>query len=381
MIGGGDDVVVILDGVPFQGWKRVHISQSFDKATGEGSLTISPQPGNPLPADVGSTCQIILAGRPVITGSVHEVSGSHGWEDHDIELSIRDKTQDLIDSTVGPGLEFKPPVKLKQVADKTLSHMGLSGIKVIDNVGPPPYRQGGELPIATLTEYGHDWLDKWAKKRQVVLNTDGKGNLVIDRNQKKRGAGGLFKLFEDSPINNVKKASYKNSDKGRHNETNCAGQKSTNDPYWETRPKGDEPAQANPLSENVGKAKDSSVRPERKIHYRARHGVEGKTPKDAARWRANLARARNYTYEATVSGFEMAPGELWWPGVIIPVRDDHFLISDEMFVKEVTFEKTWDGGAVTTVHCTAQDAFSESDEAPKSRTGKPGLGAKKSGSF
>lgn len=376
-----DSVIVILDGAPFDGWKKVVIKQSFDKVTGEGTLTISPQPGNPLPADVGSTAQVILAGVPVLTGYVVETSGSHGWSEHDIELTIRDKTNDLIESTVGPGLEFDPPVKLKQVLDGTLNKMGLSDIKVVDNVNPETFRQGGELPIATLDEYGHPWMDRWAKKRQVTLHPDGKGNLVIDRNQKKRGAGALIKTFEDSPLNNVKTAKYRNSEHGRHNEVNCAGQKSTNDPYWETRPKGDEPAQANPLSENIGTAHDTSIRPQRKLHYRGRNGLEGKSPKDAAKWRANLARARNYTYEAEVQGFEMSPGQLWWPGFIIPVRDDHFRISDEMFIKEVEWQKDWDGGAITKVHCTAKDAFSDSDEAPKSRTGEPGLGAKKSGAY
>lgn len=378
----GDSVIVMLDGVPFDGWKKVTVSQAFDKATGECSLTISPLPGNPLPADVGSTAQVILAGRPVITGHVHEVTGSHGWGEHDIELSIRDKTQDMIDSTVGPGVEFKPPIQLKQVLDGTLKKMGLSGIKVIDKANPEQFRKGGEVPVAAIDDTGFGYADQWARKRQVVLNTDGEGNLVIDRNRKQRGPGALIKMFEDSPLNNVKKATYKNSDAGRHNETDCHAQKSTNDlDYWETRPKGDEPAQSNPLATKTGKAVDSSIRPERKLHYRARQGIEGKTPEQAAKWRTNLARARNYTYEAEVAGFEMAPGQLWWPGFIIPVRDDHFLISDELFIKEVTFTKDWDGGAVTQISLTAKDAYSESDEAPKSRTGKAGLGTKPSGSF
>lgn len=378
----GDSVIVMLDGVPFTGWKKVTVSQAFDKATGECSLTISPLPGNPLPADVGSTAQVILAGRPVITGHVHEVTGSHGWGEHDIELSIRDKTQDMIDSTVGPGVEFKPPIQLKQVLDGTLKKMGLSGIKVIDKANPEPYRKGGEVPVAAIDDTGFGYADQWAKKRQVVLNTDGEGNLVIDRNRKQRGPGALIKMFEDSPLNNVKKATYKNSDSGRHNKTDCHAQKSTNDlDYWESRPKGDEPAQSNPLSTKTGTATDSGIRPERKLHYRARQGIEGKTPEQAAKWRTNLARARNYTYEAEVSGFEMAPGQLWWPGFIVPVRDDHFLISDEMFIKEVTFTKDWDGGAVTQISLTAKDAYSEIDEAPKSRTGKAGLGTKPSGSF
>ncbi len=377
----GDSVVVMLAGRPFAGWLRVEITQTFDKASGEGTLEISEQPGNPMPADVGDTVVIILAGRPVLTGHVHAVDATHDFKTHTIRMTLRDKTQDLVDSTIGPKVEFRPETTLKKVAEGTLKKMGLSSIKVIDKANPDPYRKGGEMPVGAIDMLGHDWLDAWAKRRQVVLTTDGKGNLVIDRNTKRRLGGFLMKTFEDSPNNNIKKAAYQNSDFGRHNEHNCAGQKSTTDPDWENHDKGYAPARAEPISNNVRKALDSSVRKERKLHFRGVAGIEGKTPEDAAKWRANLARARKYTFNATVAGFTCQSGELWWPGYVIPVRDDHFQISDELFIKEVKFTKDWDGGAETEIHCTFGDAYSDKSEAGKSRTGKGGLGAKPSGSY
>lgn len=375
------NTIVMLGGRPYEGWKQVEVTQSFDQATGNGKLVISEQPGNPLPADVGDTCQIIMGGRPVLTGHVHEVNADHDDRNHEINLTLRDKTQDLVESTIGPGVEFKAPTTLKKVAEGTLKKMGLSSIQVIDKANPEQYRKGGEMPVGAIDDFGHNWLDKWAKKRQVVLTTDGKGNLVIDRNQKRKLGGFLMKSFEDSSLNNIKRASYKNSDFGRHNDISCAGQKSQNDPDWEDHDKGYEPGQSDPISRNVRKAIDSSVRPERKLHYRGGVGIEGKSPEDAAKWRANLARARKYTFNATVAGFTCQSGELWWPGFVIPVRDDHFLISDMLFIKEVKFTEDWDGGAVTEISCTFGDAYSDKAEAGKSRTGKGGLGAKPSGSY
>lgn len=377
----GDSVTVLLGGSPYTGWLKVEVTQTFDQASGEGRLTISEQPGNPLPADVGDTAVIIMAGQPVLTGHVHAVHARHDFKNHEIELTLRDKTQDLIDSTIGPGHEYKPPIKLKDVATKTLNKMGLSSIKVIDNANPDEYRKGGEMPVGAIDTLGHSWLDSWAKKRQVVLTTDGKGNLVIDRNQKRRLGGFLYKSFEDDARNNILKAEYQNSDFGRHNKHSCAGQKSQNDPDWESHGKDYEPGQADPLSRNVREAKDTSVRPERKLHYRGGIGIEGKSPEDAAKWRANLARARKYNFNATVQGFTCQGGQLWWPGYVIPVFDAHFLISDELFIKEVRFQKDWSGGATTEVHCTFGDAYSDKAEAGKSRTGKAGMGTKSTGSF
>jgi len=377
----GDGAIVMLNGRPFQGWLRFTVKQSFDKVTGDGMLEISDQPGNPLPADVGDTAQIILNGRPVLTGHVHEVDASHDDNSHPIRLTLRDKTQDMVDSTIGPGVEFKPPIKLKKVAEGTLKKMGLSSIKVIDNADPDEYRKGGEMPGGAIDKLGHNWLDEWAKKRQVVLTTDGKGNLVIDRNKKKRLGGYLYKSFEDDARNNVKSAKYKNSDFGRHNKHSCAGQKSQTDPDWENHGKDHAPAQSDPLSRNVREAKDSSVRSERRLHYRGGIGIEGKSPEDAAKWRANLAKARKYTYEAEVAGFACQGGQLWWPGFVIPVFDAHFQISDELFIKEVEFSQDWGKGSVTKIHCTFGDAYSDKAEGGKSRTGKSGIGSKKSGTY
>lgn len=380
-LGAADDVIVLFNGAPYAGWLEVNIEQSFDKATGQGTVKISEQPGNPFPVKIGATAQILLAGTPVITGHVHEVNGEHDDNSHTIQLTIRDKTQDAIDSTVGPGIEYKPPIALKDVMQKTLGKMGLGGIKVIDKVNPDKFGNA-EVPVAEIDDTGFGFFDRWATKRNVVLNTDGKGNLVIDRNQKRLGPGMLYKSFEDSALNNVKKSSYKNSDFGRSNKSMAATQKSPNDmKWWESRPKGDQPAQANPLSTKWGSATDSEVRPERKKHFRGSKGLEGGSPKKTAKWRSNVARGRGFQYVAVVQGFEMSPGQIWWPGFVIPVRDDQFEVSDELLIVNVRFSKKWGEGATTQVTCTHSDAYTEDEGGSKSRTAKRGSGTPDVGTY
>jgi prophage tail gpP-like protein len=376
----GDDVIVLHNGSPYVGWKTVEISQDFDQAVGTCKLTISRQPGRPLPMKLGDDVTVLLGTSkrpvPVITGYVKGIEGGHEWGSHDINLDIMDQTRFVVDSTVGPGVKFKTPVSLKKIATDTLGKMGLSKIKVIDNVGVPDFGPG-EVPVAAIDERGQQFLDKWANKRQVLFNTDGKGNLVIDRNQQKTGPGMLYKGPEDSSRNNILSSKYSISDEGRHNQSKAAAQKSTNDRnYWEGRPKGDEPAQSGPLSTAWGDATDPDVRPERRLHYRAQKGLNEDTPKKAAVWRSNVAKARGYSYSATVQGFEAAPGALWWPGVVIPVFDYEWEISDLLFVKGVKFSKSFEGGATTEISCTYKDGYSDKEGgAPKSRTSKSGLGA------
>ncbi|MEQ8823848.1 MAG: hypothetical protein RIC14_05695 [Filomicrobium sp.] len=371
-----DTVIVLHNGSPYGGWKSVESTHSFEEAAGEAKLVISEQPGNPLPMKLGDDVVIIYGSTPVITGYVKGIDGSNDWGSHDINITVMDNTRFMIDSKLGPGVNHQSPISPKKLVEDTLSKMGLSKIGVVDKIGAPDFGPGEQITGA-IDEGGHEFLDKWLNKRQLVMHPDGKGNVVLDRNQQRTGPGTLYRGREDSPQNNVLRSSYQITDEGRHNSANAAAQHSPNDkPYWEDRPKGDPPAQSGPLSTKWGEAIDEDVRPERKLYYRAERGLNDDSPKKAAVWRSNVARARGYSYAATVQGFEAAPGELWWPGVVIPVYDYAWEISELLFIKSVTFRKDWGGGSITEISCTYKDGYSNQEGgAPKSRTGSHGTGS------
>lgn len=376
-------VVVTANGSPFTGWVEVTVDQAHDKVAGQAHVKMSELPGNPLPMRIGDFAQVLIDKRPVITGYVREVDGELVEHSHYINATIRDQTQDLVDSTIGPKLKLKPPITLQQMAQQTIGVMGLN-IPVIDNIGPPPYEHGEQIS-ASIDDRGFKFLDDWAQKRQVLFNTDGKGSLVIDRNRKLRAPAMLMSTFEDNPANNVKKSKYRNSDLDRHNSVAVNGQKSTNDKdWWQSKQKGEATAQANPLQKNWGLALDSAVRSQLKLHARGTKGLSGTSPSKAAKWRSNAAKARGFQYTATVQGFYGSPGWLWWHGYIVPVLDTHWEIEAELLISAVKFHKNVGGGETTEITCTYPDAFTADEAgsaAAMSRTSKFGLGGSGVGSY
>lgn len=384
-----ETVTVVVNGQPFQGWLEVHVDQGIDKAAGQATVKISELRGVPMPIKLGDKVQVLIGATPVITGFVHEFQGEidkgdgHGPGHHWMTCTVRDQTQDFIDSTVGPKLKLKTPIALKQVLRQTLDTMGLGHIGVVDHVNPDPYK-AGEVVSAAIDDRGYAFGDLWAQKRQVLLGTDGKGNLTIDRNRRVRAGGALISLFEDSPLNNVKKSSFRNSDKDRHNTHAVNGQKSTTDrEHWESKSKGEATAQADRVQKDWGAAHDTGVRSHRRLHTRGGKGLSGATPKKTAKWRSNVAKGRGFQYTATVQGFYMQSGGLWWPNRIIQVVDQHWELEGEFLICDVRFQKTWTGGAITDVTVTLPDAYTEDDEGPKAnqRTSKLGLGGGLAGSF
>jgi prophage tail gpP-like protein len=377
---------VLVNGQPFQGWKSCEVDQSYDKAVGNGNLSFTEQPFLPMPIKLGDDVQVLIDDHSVIKGYAFDFTGDHAWDSHQLSITIRDQTQSFVDSTVGPKLRLKPPITMKEKLDRTLGVMGLGHIKVIDNANPEPFG-AGEVISGAIDDPGFTLADAWASKREVLLNTDGNGNLVIDRNTGKRGTGALYKSFEDSALNNVKRAQFRNSLQDRHNKTAVSGQKSANDrDHWESKDKGERSAQAGPTSKRWGTAHDSTVRKDRRLHTRGSKGINGSSPKKSAKWRSKTAKARGLQYIATVAGYHASPGVLWWPGLIIPVRDDHFEIDQDMLITNVKWKKTTsegraqggsDGGSLTEVTCCPADGFSAKDGGDKAagRTSKGGVGA------
>ena len=378
-----ENVIVLINGLPFAGWEKVEAERSYDEVTGEATVTVSPQEGNPMPVQLGDDAVVIFGTRPVVTGYVYSLDSGHGWDEHKWDVKIRDYPQDAVDSTLGKRHQNKPPVKLKTVVQNTLKRAGLKHIKVIDEVDPEQF-EPTEVVVGDIDWTVFSFLDAWARKRQTVLTGDGKGNIVISRNQGKVLAGArLIKLQEDSPVNNVLSRKYSTSMKDRHGLHAAASRRSPHDKkYWQGRPKGDGGAQPGPMSKLWGVARDTAISNRRRMHFRSHQPGTGKTPKGDAEWRSNVAKARSFSYEATVQGFEAAPGVLWWPGFLIPVTDEHCQLADMLFIKSVKWSKEWEGGSKTVVTCGDKDSFKKGKGKGKrgKRSGKGGRGNPKPGS-
>lgn len=367
-------VVIIVNDMPFEGWVAARCSQAMDMATGDLQLTFSAQPGRPLPIKRGDRIQALFAGQPVLTGFVRSLSGQHDIKHHPIMARCRDKTGDLVQSTIGPKLDINPPTTAADVARRTLKVMGIGGVKVIDNLkGAEPFGPG-EKVSGPIDMTGHEFLDAWVSKRFGLITTDGKGNLVLDRNTKdKRADPGSFLHFgpPDDPLNNVTSSSFSVDDFDRSNAHAVAGQKSPNDrATWESRPKGEPLAQAKTFANRYGVAYDESVRKSLRKHSRGGSSMSGKTPKGAAKWKSNSSRAKSNEYVAVVPGFCQPSGKLWWPGILVPVYDYWWELEAELLLKSVTWSKNWPKGAETTLHFTLADGFT--DQAGPGRQGKGG---------
>ncbi len=125
-------------------------------------------------------CIVRLGKDTVLTGYIDDFIPSYDAENMSIRVMGRDKTGDLVDSSVVHKSGQWKGVRLEQLATEICKPYGIRVISETDT---------GETFGSVVLEQGEtafDLLDRLAKQRGVLLTADGLGNLIITRASTKR---------------------------------------------------------------------------------------------------------------------------------------------------------------------------------------------------
>lgn len=172
-------ITIQVSGVRFEGFNSASVTKSLDTLSGSFSFNATRQEEIQLPFSVGDPCIIFVSGIKVITGFIDLISVNYSKDNHSIDIQGRGKTADVIDSTLDGQIEFNGNISLKEIIEQTLQKSGITGISVIDNVIGIKTFNGGEIESGQVGQSIFDFLEVLARKRQVLLNSDGEGNIVI----------------------------------------------------------------------------------------------------------------------------------------------------------------------------------------------------------
>jgi prophage tail gpP-like protein len=193
-----------------------------------------------------------------------------------------------------------------------------------------------------------EFLDKLARKRQVLLNSNAEGNLVIRSRQPTYVEASVLHRVADNN-NNVLRYSASNDSTGRFN-----FYVSTSQVNLVALSSG--AANAASLVDLKGTARDTAIRIGRqKVLAESSYG--GTENEDRAKWEANIRRARGQVYSATVHGYRNQTGELWTPNTIVYVADEYVEIDRLMLINSVMFGFDGDAGRTTTLGLIEKDAY------------------------
>jgi len=211
-----------VSGVQYDNFAAASCEIRLDALSNAFSFEAVAAEGQPLPFKGGEPCRVIVNGNPVLTGFIEIVDVSYDAGDHTIMVQGRDKTADLLDSNLS-GFELRgESLTLKQIIEKAIDDISnkdikpADKIKVIEEVTTEPFNPAQDQVAAEASDNAFDFIEKYSRKRQVLLTSNGDGDVVITSGSTTQAIGGIQHIIGASD-NNVISSSFSFDTTGRFN--------------------------------------------------------------------------------------------------------------------------------------------------------------------
>lgn len=341
-------VSLLVNGVFYEGWKRVDISRSVKEMAGSFNLDVSERwsGGNDGPAALqswrirpGDACTVLYSGVPAVTGYVDTYSPSYDATSHDVKIQGRSKTADLVDSAAEPDVENGEmrDVSLDQVANKVAGPHGV-GVKIEAKI-----KDRFDVVRVIPGETKHEFLERYARPGAVALTDDAEGNLRLLHVE---NGGPVASLVEGV---NILQASATLRMDNRYSDYEAKGQDA-----------GDDQRYGREVSEVHAKAKDAAVQRYRPYVLSNETKTSRTAARNRAQWEAAHRAGESVRAEVSVVDWFRAPGALWTPGERVLLVSPMLAINRVLAIESVQFEQSEqsdDGGTVTRLSLVPVEAL------------------------
>lgn len=354
-----------VNGVRYSRFTGANATLRLDALSNSFSFGAVSDQGAPLPFTGGEACTVYADGEKVVQGFIELVNVSYDASSHAIDLQGRDKTGDLVDSSIGVLDDLGTQISLRRLTQIVIAHLNPRDptfINVVDLAKPALFTPGEDLAAPDPGQNAFEFLETLARKRQVLLTSNADGDVVITQNSgtEVEGAAIIARAGDPEGRNNVIKASVSYDQTGRFNVYKIASQDNLI-PLAVAGSIG-----VDQIVDQGGSTVvlDQAVRRGRQFILTGESSFAGTQTKDRATWEANIRKARGRVYSATVHGFRHQGGALWSPNTLVRVQDDRAGINAKMLINSVNYAMDTDGGRMTTLSLLQRDAYTLELEEP-----------------
>lgn len=119
-----------VDGTRYDGFTSITVSRSIEAVASTFSFEATAASTISFPITTGQKARVVIGDKPVVNGWVENVSVKYDAGSHSITIEGRDKTCDLVDSTLGGKNEFIAPIGLIDVITTVLNRIGITIRKI-----------------------------------------------------------------------------------------------------------------------------------------------------------------------------------------------------------------------------------------------------------
>ena len=346
-------LAAIVNGVRYTRAKSIVVNRSIRNFVGWFEIVSSADNFNNFPIKINDDIQIIAGFQtPLLKGTVERLSISQGPEDHVIIASGRDITSTLVDSSLKTK-QFKGPISFDGLVNRVMSEQGTIFPLIVATPVVPQIPET-ELVSAQIGETAFDFLDRYARRVQLILTTDEQGQVKILRAGRAR-ISGIIQNVPGLPLNNVLTSSLDIDFSERYNEYVCRSQ---------IAPAGlKSRVSTRNLVNQSASAKDTDVIAGRFLEFEAETAMDSSACQGRVDLEANVRKAKSFDYRAVLQG---ALSDIK-TNTLVAVRDAVLGINSSMLVTNVNFSFELGSGTTTEVRATLENSFNPQIQEESSR--------------
>ena len=327
----------------------------------------------------------LIDSERVLTGFIEKITSKSDAGKHLINYKVIGKTADFVDSKL-ESREFNPPITFKKLIEKVLERCGYkiipalpqslmnnfdlniseNEIAVIDNGGALSAKPFSDKIVARDSETAANIIRRYAEKLQLVVSTDGNGNIVISKIGDEKA---------NTIIRNVTPGSVIDlTDKNQNNVEDASFDLDLSHRYYEYTIKAQKKNKDGNITLHSGSAFDEQIRKSRKLVILGNVGMSDSECRKRAEWEVNVRKMKSFKYQVKLAGFRHRADKimdnnfnknpLWKPNQIVYVIDESHEIDQEMLITNVTYHQNLNDGSCSYLELIDSKAYQLSLDQP-----------------
>jgi len=309
------DMVLHVNNSDYVGWEDIRVTRSMEQVAGSFKLQSTDQ------KDIksGDACRVSIGDTTIIKGFVDDRAVEYDSESHQISISGRDATADLVDCTAIP-VQIKGNTIL-QIAQTLCKPFPFVTVSSHTDVGAPFLNINAEVGQSPF-----EVLSMLAAHRGLILMSDGAGGLLITKPSETRAGGALVygKNILSCRASSSMRDRYKNYSmvyQSQESSFNFGGN----------------------AQQMIAKSTDPGVTRYRPFSIYANDATDLQKHADFER---NIRAGKSNRLTYTVSGWHSDGKNLWAPNTVVSVTDPKQapqLLNTELLIASVTYVENSEG--------------------------------------
>jgi prophage tail gpP-like protein len=331
-------ITLFVNGNQYSQFTEITVKCSLESLASRFEFVAANEFSDDFPFSAFDNVVVKINDIPRITGFITKLRPYYSNDDHAINIIGFDITKNVVDTEISEGSQSTQAISFKKLIENQMKINGITDIGVVDKAGNVIIGSD-DLSISSDTSVSlFDYFHSIAKKKQVLLTTDGLGNIVIYKNIAPLNTGLSLKNKRGKSNNTIKNAECPIDYDKRYKTIKVVSQ-------------SDSDTNIN------GQATDDKIKHNRTKTIITDLVYSIDDCNKLAAWEVNKRRIDSLQYKCEVAGYWAKENLIFGPDQFYHIEDDYCAINDTMLLKAIEYKYSGSDGAVSTLHFVAKDAY------------------------